>query len=491
MKSRSEMLQSKPKIRTLKSFFKKVGTDRAALYILAVCLACSLLEIVSGMWLAVFVTVVALRALWVCLDQGLPIIQITAVLACLQWLVGPLWYYLGDYAVAEMGMVVAENDYFAFAVPGTAAFCLGLFALQFPLNQRGILAPVQKKDFFVIGLGLNACAFLGDVAGRVGPESLAFAFFLLSQLRYVGVLYLWFSQNTGSRWLAALCTLPLFLSSAESAMFHDLLIWCGLLFSFWFASRRRTVLLKSLIVVGALLVAFTIQGVKRSYRDKVWNAQEASLTEELVDFWKNFSELDRASIMENAMIRLNQGWIVSRVLYHVPATEPHAEGETIKNAVIAAGVPRFLYKDKAQAGGRDNFMRFTGLPINEQTSMNISLLGEGYANFGKYGGCIFLFVAGIGIAMAFGYCVRFCRKHPVFIFWIPLIFYQAIKAETDSTEILNQVVKGGFLAFTCYWAVEKVFPTKRRAVARPQVTRRVRKEDRLEMVESLMNTQRE
>jgi hypothetical protein len=461
------MQKTRPHIHDLKSFFQKVGEERAWLYVLAGSLVVSLLDVVPGTWLAVLVTMVAMRALWVRLDQGLPIIEITAALACLQWLVGPLWYYLGDYAIAEMGMAVSAKEYFSLAVPGTAAFWLGLFAIRSPFNQRQMLAPVRKNHFFLIGIALNGCALAGDIAGRFGPESLAFAFFLLSQLRYVGVLYLWFSPQSGSRWLAGLCTLPLFLSSAESAMFHDLLIWCGLLFSFWFASHRRKIGMKSLIVVGSVLIAFTIQGVKKSYRDKVWNAQKASLTEEVVDFWRNFTELNREEIMENALIRINQGWIVSRVLDHVPAAEPYAQGETIKDAVIAAAVPRFLYKDKAIAGGRGNFMRFTGLPINEQTSMNISLLSEGYANFGKLGGSVFLFVAGIGIAMAFGFCIRFCGKYPVFSFWIPLIFYQAIKAETDSTEIINQIVKGGFLAFTCYWAVEYIFPTKRRALARP------------------------
>ena len=449
------------------NIFQKVGEERVGLYILVGSLSWSLLDVVSGMWLAVPVTLVAMRALWVRLDQGLPIIQITAALACLQWLVGPLWYYLGNYSIQEMGMAVSEREYFSYAVPGTAAFCLGLFAIGYPLNQRRILAPVQKCHFFLIGLGLNGSALIGDVAGRVGPESLAFAFFLLSQFRYVGVLYLWFSERTGSRWLAGLCALPMFFSSGESAMFHDLLIWCGLLFSYWFASRRRTVVLKALIVVGSVLLAFTIQGVKKGYRDKVWNAQEAALTEEMVSFWKNFKELDRDAIMENAMIRINQGWIVSRVLHYVPAGEPYARGETITTAVIAAAVPRVAYKDKAVAGGRDNFMRFTGLPINEQTSMNISLLGEGYANFGNGGGCVFLFIAGLGIAMAFGSCLKFTCTHPVFIFWIPLIFYQAIKAETDCTEIMNQIVKGGALAFTCYWVIEKFLPTKRRTIVRP------------------------
>lgn len=481
-----------PRFRNNVVFISEMGIEeRIRLLILGACLGLSFLDIIPGMFLAVLVSAVAMRALWISLDHGLPIVQITAALACLQWLVGPLWFYLGDFSVTDLGMSVSSRNYFSLAVPGTAAFCLGLFVIAYPFNQMRFLAPVRNDDFFLIGLALNGGALLGDIAGRVGPGSLSFAFFLLSQLRYVGVVYLWFSNYPGARWLAGLCTLPLFLSSAESAMFHDLLIWSGLLFSFWFASRRRTVVLKSMIVVGALLTAFTIQGVKESYRDKVWNAQQASLTEEIYSFWRNLSERNREDIMENVMTRINQGWIVSRVLLHVPAEEPFAMGETVKDAVIAAAVPRFLYKDKAMAGGRENFMRFTGLYLSEQTSMNISLLGEGYANFGKHAACVFLFISGLGVAMAFGFCIRFCRRYPVFLFWIPLIFYQAIKAETDMTEILNQIVKGGILAFTCYWAVEYLFPTRRRTIVRPRVSTRTTRKAPLAEVDRLIEPQPE
>jgi hypothetical protein len=249
--------------------------------------------------------------------------------------------------------------------------------------------------------------------------------------------------------------------------------------------------MKSLIGVASLLFAFSIQGVKKSYRDKVWTGQDASLTEEVRQFWTNSTEFDRQHIMENALIRLNQGWIISWVLFHVPAAEPYAEGKTIKNAVIAAVVPRFVYQDKAKAGGRYNFIRFTGLPINEQTSMNVSLLGEGYANFGKHGACAFLFVAGFGIACVFKFCVDFSRRHPLFIFWIPLVFYQAIKAETDSTEVLNQIVKGGFFSFICFWTIEFVFPTKRRFTVRTVDSRLAPKEAPLQVAEGWIEPQRE
>ena len=458
---------------------RKGGAERGVLIGLVVCALASPLSVIPWALIALAVTGLVFRAFWRQIDQGLPLAQVAALLACLQWLIGPVWYYWGDYSIESMGMAVSETEYFSVAIPGTSMFCLGLLIFGYTVNQRNLLRRTSSENFHLIGILLNGVALVADVAGRLGPSNLAFAFFLLSQLRYVGVLYLWFSGRTWARWLAGICTLPLFVSSAESAMFHDLLIWCGLLFCFWYAGVPRTPMTKvALILAGAVLV-FTIQGVKKPYREKVWEGRDASLTEEVTQFWTGFEDLDQEEIFENTMVRLNQGWIVSRVIYHVPKAEPYARGATIRDALVASLIPRFLYADKAEAGGRTNFMRFTGLPINEATSMNVSLLGEGYANFGKVGSWIFLFVAGSAIAVSIGLCKKYASVRPVFLFWIPLIFYQAIKAETDCTEVFNQITKGGALAFVCFWGVEKVFPSRASRGVRRSAKRAGRRRKRI------------
>jgi hypothetical protein len=428
-----------------------------------------MLNLLPIVLLVVLVSLSAIYMLLLRIDSAPPIAEIAATLACLQWLVGPLWYYAGKYDVIVTNMAVSEIEYFAYAVPGTAAFCLGLLVMNLPITQRKLIARVRRNNFFMIGLVLNGVALVCDIVGRFAPDSLGFVFFLLTQLRYVGVLYLWFSPHAGSRWLATLCTLPLLASSAKSAMFHDLLLWSGMLFCFWFSGKSRTIRAKIAIIMFAALVALTVQGIKQSFRMKVWGGQQASLSEEVVSFWMNFSSSDKSGIFQSAMVRLNQGWIVSYVLAHVPEGEPFANGNTIKDAVIAAILPRIVYQDKTKAGGRVNFTRFTGLPIKENTSMNISLLGEGYANFGMLGGWIFLLITGIFIALTVWSCFKFTIQNPTFLFWVPLIFYQAVKAETDLTEILTQILKGGVLAFACYWLIEKTMPTEIFKFVRPSV----------------------
>ncbi len=88
--------------------------------------------------------------------------------------------------------------------------------------------------------------------------------------------------------------------------------------------------------------------------------------------------------------------------------------------------------------------------------MNLSLVGEGYANFGAGGGIAFMFVVGLfynwGLALIF----RLARKYPSLIFWIPLIFLQVIKAETDLITVLNHLVKASIVTAGVFWGFRRI-----------------------------------
>lgn len=387
------------------------------------------------------------------LDEGLPLIQLVGVLATLQWIVGPLLAYNADLDFGKYGMRISEDDYSSFALPGTVAMLAGLYLTGIAMKQRDVLRLIASQDCLWIGLALGAVSLVGEIANRFGPETLQFAFLLLTQLRYIGALYL-LRWHSPWRWpLIGLFLFPLVSQTAESAMFHSVLIWFGIVFCYWFALKRRTLKQKWALIAGAAFFAFTIQSIKASYRDKVWAGEEASFIDEVANFWSSKENFISDYTKAGNIIRINQGWIIATVMSYVPDGEPHANGETVVTAVRSALIPRFLDPDKEGAGGRDNFMRFTGLFLFENTSMGISPLGEAYANFGINGGIAAMLAYGLLFGLAVRFCFRFSLKHPHFIFWIPLIFYQAIKAETDLVSVLNQITKGGLLAFGCYWLV--------------------------------------
>ena len=158
--------------------------------------------------------------------------------------------------------------------------------------------------------------------------------------------------------------------------------------------------------------------------------------------------------------RYNQGWIIDRVIQHVPVHEPYARGETLKEAFTAALLPRFLMPGKAVAGGKENMAKYADVELEEGTSMNLGYAGEMYANFGYWGG-----ITGCGLyALAFALLFRWIavRAFASPLWWcvLPFIGFSVLKAEEDVLSVFNWIVKAGVFmvgVFLC-------FPAFRRAL---------------------------
>jgi hypothetical protein len=118
--------------------------------------------------------------------------------------------------------------------------------------------------------------------------------------------------------------------------------------------------------------------------------------------------------------------------------------------VKAAVLPRLLAPGKAAAGGQLNFERFTGFPL-VGTSMGLSLLGEGYANYGVTGACLFLFLVGLVYSGALQLLFLIARRQPTVILWIPLIFLHVVKAESELLVTLNHLVKASVFVALFLW----------------------------------------
>jgi hypothetical protein len=161
--------------------------------------------------------------------------------------------------------------------------------------------------------------------------------------------------------------------------------------------------------------------------------------------------LFQAGTMQNLGARLNQGWIIARIMEHMPDKLQFVRGETVQTALMAALLPRILAPNKAQAGGRANFERFTGTPLPETTSMDISLAGEGYANFGVMGGCAFIFLVSLFYNLLIIKIISISKNHPSLILWIPFLFFQVMKAETDFATVFNYITKAVLVCWLVFY----------------------------------------
>jgi hypothetical protein len=137
---------------------------------------------------------------------------------------------------------------------------------------------------------------------------------------------------------------------------------------------------------------------------------------------------------------------------YVPYNQPFADGETIENAFTASLLPRFIAESKSTAGGRENMFRFTGIELQQGTSMNISIIGEAYANYGRTGGMVFMLFIGLVFSFILRFILLKSQENSTLLLWIPFLFLQVIKAETDLITTLNYVVKASIAMFIVFWS---------------------------------------
>jgi hypothetical protein len=386
------------------------------------------------------------------LGHSLAIIEIISVIASLQWLAAPLLAYGFGNIEPKYRMYVPQEEYMAFAVPGVLMLILGMelakgrsnFA-ELVMRLKSRMQSSKQQAYLLICIGLVA----GVVSPRV-PPSLAFVFFFAAQLQFVGVLYLILS-NDRRKWLVAGAVWSLTaVTSLDQGMFHNLILWSAFIFSFVCLDKRFSTITKWIMIVSGLVLLVLLQSIKAEYREMVlkqsYSGSKAALAANLMitqpGVGKSDTLLERASFT-NA--RFNQGWIISAILSYVPRMQPHEGCETIVRAFTNTLVPRFLVEKKA-VWVSEKFQRYTGLKVGKTTSMGISVLGEAYINFGKAGAFVFMFVWGVFNGLIFRGLIVMARKRPTLILWAPLVFLQAVKAETELLIVLNHLVKA--LVFT-------------------------------------------
>ena len=401
------------------------------------------------------------------IGKKIEIRDIIITIASLQWIIGPFLSYTFYPDNQFYFMAVDRGTYMSFAVPATLFFAIGMFlpiwknkkSNNFYLEElKELLNKYKNLDIIFIILG-SIFYFYIDYA----PISIKFAIFIISGIRFVGLFLLFISKRKHRIILVFIIIGWFFLITLRETIFHEFIIW--MLFfifvvSFITKPKLRTKVIYSLSLV---LLVIVIQTVKYKFRQEVQNSENRlSLFTKLVsnDILES-NTVTSENNLEAMVVRINQGWIIARIMYWTPSREPFANGETILASIKESLIPRFLDPNKTiSAGGRTYFTRFTGKLISDNTSMGLGLLGEAYANYGILGGSVFMFIIGLFYNFVLFLIFKISIKHPLLIFFIPLIFLQVIKAETDFSVILNHLVKSSLFVFVFFIFVNKFLNVK-------------------------------
>lgn len=380
------------------------------------------------------------------LGTRISIKNIIVLLMVLQWLVGPILGYLYNYDIGSYyQMKVSKSVYFGYVLPATLAFMIGLYL---KLRKEGYRPNFKSSvDHYQKGLILIILGFIFEFVPWFG-----FLGYLLAGLKYIGVFYMVLSPNKKRYiWIGIVFGYLFLIRSLGSGLFHEMLLWTCFLLILIFYFNRKSFLFRFGIIFTGFFFAFLLQLIKPDYRAQLGSNVETNryslffnlLTWKLLGDQPIFSK----DVIANNVVRLNQGWIISNVMDYVPDHHPYANGQTIKDAIVASALPRFLYPDKPTSGGQSNMENYAGVTLNENTSMDISQVGEAYANFGVVGGIIMMFCLGLFSNLVITFVERKCLKHPELILWLPLLYLQVIKAETSLVTVLNHLVKAGIVTW--------------------------------------------
>jgi len=388
--------------------------------------------------------------------KSFPVLELMILIAALQWLFGAFNAYRLSVRHYKYYMYIPEEEYMSFVVPAFLCFIVVLlpafrkYTIDFNFNIIPYIG--YGRWLFVFGV-------LADIASVVVPSSLLFFVFLIAQFKYVGTGILLFSTQKKDRYVFYAVILYLFGSSLAHAMFHDFILWSLLFFLFWAIKNKPTAKTKLVLFLSGVFFVISIQIVKASFRKLIWEGSfqgnKTFLFYDILSESLSSNYFEDENNLSDLNLRLNQGWIISAIMRHVPDNIEHANGSTVKEAVFSSILPRFLNPNNKKAGGKENFVKYTGLDLGKGTSMGMSIVGEAYVNYGKKRGIIFMAIWGGVLRFYWKRLVKVSRNHPLLIFFIPLLFLQVIKAETELYVVLNHLLKSTFMVWMFFKFAKK------------------------------------
>ena len=410
--------------------------------------------VLSANWAAIGygLAVASLYKIIVAQDRPFQFRWLIILIAALQNVIAPHLYYLGAYESDRYRMYVTEDTYIPIAVLSIAALAFGLliFGSRKEADQQiaaanripKLVARAPFLPFLLVSLSIAGTALASS------SVQLGFVGVLLSNLKYSAALLLLFSARSDRFvWVGIILSLAA-LEALATSLFHDAILWsifAGGAITYLVRFRVSTKLAAAAVALAALTV---IQTVKNDYRDITWRGGDTEASQLYFDLALDktrdlFSgQVPLNDVLSDIVTRLNQGWVVSRVIAVVPSAEPYAKGETIRDAVIASLVPRVLMPNKPVTGGQENFKRFTQLSIGPNTSIAIGLLGESYANFGPLWSAVFLFTYGLGVTSVISAFLALSRHIPIVVAFLPNMLLHTIKSETEFLSVMNFLIKG-------------------------------------------------
>lgn len=420
-------------------------------------LAIYLLSVLQPNWAPELGVVLGLYFLIVLVDQlgkKIPVKECVLATLGLQCLVSPYAFYNFIDTPVIQQMAVSQELYYAFLTPAFALFGAGLM-----LFVEGSYRIEKRDKYYTIGKNLILIGVVADLLLPLMPNALLFFVTLISYFKFVGVFNILFSNGKSKKTWIAIAFAGLLIASLAEGVFQSVLGWAMFL-TMYILLLYQLSFGKKLALISVMMVGvYVLQDTKQEYRgmllrNKAGEAGAMNRSQVFLDTYMNSfgkdDTFDEEAISMN-FVRFNQGYIISRIMHNVPLNEPYANGETIYQAIRSAFIPRIFDSDKATVGGKNGlYTRFTGFVLEGGTSMDLSMMGEIYANYGKERGIFASLLLGLLYNLMITLAFRAAKKDAQIIFWFPYIFLIMVRPENAFVPVFNHIAKAMIVFFLIY-----------------------------------------
>jgi hypothetical protein len=409
------------------------------------------------------------------MGKGIVLLEVIAFLYVFTCLVMPLLgyrIYTFNNPLANLWvryMPLSEEIFFAYTLPATVAFCAMLtmpvlkknnpdqdIDIKIVINHLKIrLALFPKTGIKIMVIGAIVSLFVDFV-----PEALNYFVTLFFFGSFAGLLYVHFAQNFRYKKLLIVLFLIFILGSSLQTGMFTILAYMGVtIFSFFQIGNKVSMVKKILLLVTAAGFFIILQNVKIVYRKNTWFKEyEGSRVELFSSLVVDNVQKGKALLSENAFFplysRTNQGYNIALVMRKIPTMQEYDNGARLLTVLASVFIPRFLWKDKPEAGGKFNMKYYAGWTIRNW-STNVGPIGEAYGSFGPVGGVLYMMLLGIFLRWVYFRVFVLIKKTPALLCWLPFLFYQTTSsAETDTLQVLNSIIKSAFFI----WLFTRLFP---------------------------------
>ena len=383
----------------------------------------------------------------------LPVKELFFSLYSLQDLFSPAFMYNGleDYTIYKMKTPV--DQYYSYAIPLLIVFSLG-FAVFFDSSKLKI--DRNKIDIFLffnpsIPYYLIVVGFIAPLFYFVLPKSFNFIVYVAEAFKFIGLFILISSSTKPKFGLLTIIFSGLIISSFAGGMFHDLLTWLimlGLILNYRY---RPSISLKILGVFVFVIFTMFIQLIKDNLRARIWEQGE-NVSLDLLESASGEAKESKGSFFSFETLgptvnRINQGWVLASTLENVPENIEHSNGLLIREYLIAATMPRFLFPDKMNGGDTKYFNMYSGHFASSNTVMVLGIPTEAYVEFEGYGAFIYIFFYGVLYGWFLSFFAKKSEDFPILAIFTILVFVYPIRPDCDTQTGLGHLFKTSILLY--------------------------------------------